>query len=474
MGRPTVFPTGTTRYEPQKCQSGYTLFTGPGKGVVLITMNGKAVRLWKDFQGFPAKMIRGGHLFGHLANRDPKAAYQDQADLTEVDWNGTVEWTFNHNQQVNDDESGITWAARCHHDYQIEGNPVGYPAPGQESANNFNKVLLLTHDNVRKPKISPQLLLDDRLIEIDRDGTLQWEWSTLDHFNDFGFTEAQKNTIYRNPNIQPSGTEGEGDLFHDNCASYLGSNHWYDEGDRRFAPDNIIMDSRETNVLWIIDHKTGDIVWKIGPDYTQTQALRILGALIGPHHTHMIPQGLPGAGNILVYDNGGWAGYGQPSQVSKLGLKAQRRDGSRVVEFNPITLEVVWECSNTVLMPDFPFSAHYFYSPLTSNAQRLPNGNTLICEGTTGRLIEVTPEKELVWEYLYPYLGSTLLYRAYRIPYDWIPQLDAPVEVAIPKRDNAQFLLPGAQPIGFNEAEVSVEGAKGFGSEMAFCVENIE
>lgn len=474
MGRPTVFPTGTTVYDPEKCQSGYTLFTGPTKGVLLINMNGKAVRYWKDFQGFPGKMIRGGHLFGHVGNRDPKAAYQDQTDLTEVDWDGNIEWTFDHNQQVNDEDTGERWVARTHHDYQIEGNPVGYPVPGQESTNDFNKVLLLTHNNVRKPKISPQLLLDDRLIEIDRAGNIVWEWSTLDHFNDFNFTEAQKNAMYRNPNIQQSGAEGEGDLFHDNCASYLGPNHWFDEGDKRFAPDNIIIDSRETNILWIIDHETGDIVWKIGPDYTSSRELRILGAIIGPHHTHMIPQGLPGEGNVLVYDNGGWAGYGQPSQVSKAGLKTERRDGSRVVEFDPVTLKVVWECSNTVLMPDFPFSAHHFYSPLTSDAQRLPNGNTFICEGTTGRLMEVTPEKELVWEYLYPDLGPTLLYRAYRIPYEWIPQLPAPVEVAIPLRDNAQFRLPGAEATGYDEAEVTVEGTKAAGSDIAFCVDNIE
>ncbi|MBC2890206.1 aryl-sulfate sulfotransferase [Gordonibacter massiliensis (ex Traore et al. 2017)] len=473
MGRPTVFPTGTTIYDPEKCQSGYTLFTGPNKGVLLINMNGKAVRYWKDFQGFPCKMIPGGHLFGHLGERDPEAAYQDQTDLTEVDWDGNVEWTFNRNQEVDDGDGGKQWVARTHHDYQIEGNPVGYHVPGQESTDDFNKVLLLTHNDVRKPKISPQLLLDDRLIEIDREGNIQWEWSTLDHLNDFNFTEAQKNVIYRDPNTQDAGAEGEGDLFHVNCASYLGPNHWYDEGDERFNPNNIIMDSREANMLWILDHETGDIVWKIGPDYTASRELRILGAIIGPHHTHMIPRGLPGEGNILVYDNGGWAGYDQPSQVSKTGLKTQRRDGSRVIELDPVTLKVVWECRDTNETVGFPFSAHNFYSPLTSDAQRLENGNTLICEGTTGRIMEMTPEKELVWEYVYPDVGPALLYRAYRIPYEWIPQLDAPEEVAIPRCDNAQFRLPGAEATGYDEAEVSVEGTTGFHANSAHCVDKL-
>ena len=56
----------------------------------------------------------------------------------------------------------------------------------------------------------------------------------------------------------------------------------------------------------------------------------------------MIPKGLPGEGNIMVYDNGGWAGYGAPNQFSKTGLKVTRRDSSRVVEFNPTNLELVW------------------------------------------------------------------------------------------------------------------------------------
>ena len=55
-----------------------------------------------------------------------------------------------------------------------------------------------------------------------------------------------------------------------------------------------------------------------------------------------------------------------------------------------------------------------------SNAQRLPNGNTLICEGDTGRLFEVTSAGELVWEYVNPHFGGPLnaqnnrVFRAFR------------------------------------------------------------
>ena len=81
----------------------------------------------------------------------------------------------------------------------------------------------------------------------------------------------------------------------------------------------------------IIDRETGKIVWRIGPDYSKdTEVGQKLGQIIGMHNAHMIPQGLPGEGNILVFDNGGYAGYGL------LGIPARYlRFYSRVIEFNP-------------------------------------------------------------------------------------------------------------------------------------------
>ena len=53
--------------------------------------------------------------------------------------------------------------------------------------------------------------------------------------------------------------------------STLGPNKWYDQGDERFHPDNIIWDAREANIMAITDKKTGKIVWQIGPDFTATK-----------------------------------------------------------------------------------------------------------------------------------------------------------------------------------------------------------
>jgi hypothetical protein len=249
--------------------------------------------------------------------------------------------------------------------------------------------------------------------------------------------------------------------MHLNSISWIGPNKWYDQGDQRFHPDNIIIDGRETNIIAIIDKKTGKIVWQIGPDYTKTPALRKLRQIIGQHHAHIIPKGLPGAGNLLVFDNGGYAGYDAPTSQAPTGHPRERRDWSRVIELNPVTLEVVWQRGGEKLGYFFRWDKHKFFSPYISSAQRLPNGNTLVTEGSEGRLFEATPKYEIVWEYIHPYYMKpprskkktwNLVYRAYRVPYDWIPQLPKPNEKAITPPANWDFHVPGSTPVELDDA----------------------
>lgn len=158
------------------------------------------------------------------------------------------------------------------------------------------------------------------MIEVDWDGNILWKWSISEHFDELGFDEAAKNVLFRDPNLRAS-DGGVGDYLHVNCMSYLGPNKWYDQGDMRFKPDNIIFDCREANILAILDKETGKIVWRIGPDFNAAPELKKLGWIIGQHHFHMIPKGLPGEGNLMVFDNGGWGGYGTPNPSSPIGIK---------------------------------------------------------------------------------------------------------------------------------------------------------
>ena len=133
-----------------------------------------------------------------------------------------------------------------------------------------------------------------------------------------------------------------------------------------------------------------------------TSALRELGWIIGQHHAHMIPRGLPGEGNILVFDNGGWAGYGAPNPGAPTGFMNAQRDYSRVLEFDPTTLKIVWQYTPIEAGFIKPVDANRFYSPFISSAQRLPNGNTLITEGSGGRIFEVTADCEICLLYTSP------------------------------------------------------------------------
>jgi Arylsulfotransferase (ASST) len=381
-------------YDSSKTCDGYTLVCIYNQywssQVKLIDMNGNTINTW-DLIGFPAKMFPNGSIMGQ---RGTAVVDIDLPEVVQLSWTGETEWMFNAWDNLN----GVM-AARAHHDFERDGNPVGYYAPGQEPQAYGGKVLIIGRLNTLDPKISSMTLLDDVTYEVDWDtkaATLVWKPS--EHFDEFGFNDEAKQLIYNTG----------WDYLHINSVSRLGPNKWYDPvtgvGDPRFHPDNLIMDARSANIIWIVNmvqsdkYKVGQIVWKVGPDYSAgTPEGDKLGQIIGQHNAHMIPKGLPGEGNILVLDNGGIAGF--PWQF---------RLNSRILEFDPITLDPVWK-----------YESGNFFTFYSGNAQRLPNGNTLIDECATGRIFEVTPTGETVWECFDGVAGA--VYRAYRVPPEWVP-----------------------------------------------------
>lgn len=432
------FPVpGVSVYEAEKCHNGYTLLTslaahenpptsGRYHGALLIDMYGELIHEW-EIVGMPAKMLPGGHVMGYQAYRDDGTGHLECDALVVQDWWGNEVWRWD---EWDVDAHGNP-TSRGHHDFQREGNPVGYAAPGMDSLVGSGKTLLLVHQDAVRPEISPWTLEDDVILEVNYAGEVLWEWHASDHFEEFGFDAAAREAI-RSVKVAPPELLGGGadttDWLHINSISYLGPNRWWDIGDSRFHPENIIADARSANIIWIVEKATGDIVWKVGPDYSPGKPEAGLAQIIGQHHAHLIPWGLPGEGNILVFDNGGGAGFGTllgiPTYPNKYRLY------SRVIEFDPVHLEIVWEYERRTPQPG---EYYPFYSFYISGAQRLANGNTLITEGSTGRVFEVTSSGELVWEYvsLYHDLAFDTLpgllrfendiYRAYRIPHDAVP-----------------------------------------------------
>jgi len=472
MSYPTIYPTGTTIYDPDQCFNGYTVYQAMERGILVIDMNGKEVQFFNNMHGFPPKILPGGYVMGSSGERNTKFSTQDKFDLIQVDWDGNIVWKFDQYEYIEDPGEEPRWMARQHHDYQREGNPVGYYSPELTPKIDAGNTMILGHKNTKRQELGNITLLDDVIYEVNWEGDIIWEWILSEHFSELGFKEDALNILHRNPNIRPVGG-GIGDWMHTNSMSLLGPNPHYESGDERFHPENIIICGRETNITLIISKATGKIVWQIGPDYDATPELRKLGWIIGQHHSHMIPKGLPGAGNVLIFDNGGWAGYGSPNPMSPTGFRNALRDYSRVIELDPVSLNICWQFSPAEMGLVFPVDYNRFYSPFVSSAQRLPNGNTLVTEGASGKLFEISQGHDIVWEYISPYWGDILpinqVYRAYRIPYEWIPQLDKPVEKDIPKLDIREYRMKGAAQCGALR-EVNVEGVQPFYSGSGICV----
>lgn len=458
---PTVYPTGTTIFNPEKTWSGYTMVAPledareGDRGITqLIDMNGNIVKEW-ELHSYPSKILPGGYAMGgtlkegkHLWDSDPKiptALAFNGFDMVMKDWDGKTVWSFDKYEKVRDDapngkKGPEYWSARQHHDWQIEGLSTGYYTPAQKTdPMKAQKFLVLA----AKGKLG---YLNSSIYEVSRDGKILWDWAAGDHVKEMIEKVGGVEKFAVGSVSQGSGKKGkQGPTIRViNTASYLGPNKWYDKGDKRFHPENIICDNTYGDMIFIISRKTGEIVWWVGPDYENEPELAHLGFQYFQepfytggmlHNAHMIPNGLPGGGNILVFNNG--------------------KPYSTVTEFDPITKKVVWEYGANVLghAPSHSLASQVFFSCAESNAQRLPNGNTLINEADAGRVFEVTKELETVWEYVNPYYWykfrgvwsksfSKNIYRAYRIPYNWIPQLDQPEEKAVIPPANAEFKIP--------------------------------
>ncbi len=130
--------------------------------------------------------------------------------------------------------------------------------------------------------------------------------------------------------------------------------------DERFRAGNLLLCLRNASVLVVLDRDTLAPVWSWGP-----------GELDFPHAPRLLA-----SGRMLVFDNGWHRGW------------------SRLVEIDPRTGRVAWEWR-----ADPP---ERFFTKTRGAAQRLPNGNTLVCESERGRVFELAPDGDVVWEYRNP------------------------------------------------------------------------
>ncbi len=419
---------------------------------ILVDREGHVVNSW-NVGGYPAQMLPGGEVVAFREDSPLRTSQDERRTVLRVSYDGNILWQFDgegleevlcadHEQcQVQLDPD--VRSARVHHDLEQRGFGVYY-APGQSEDTPRDTILVLAHRNVFDPEISPNVPVEDDVIyeittDSDGDKRITWMWASTgpNRLDDLGFDAVAREAIAL-WDVAPTGTQPDypaDDWLHINTASYVGPNRWCrappsDCEHPEFHPDNVIFNSRQANIIGIIERATGRIVWRIGPDFGPGTSDFELGQIVGPHDGHLIPEGLPGAGNFLLFDNGFFAGYdtvlGLPVPVAEFRLY------SRVLEIDPVTKKLLWSYTQRFAIGD----RYKFLSFLTSSAQRLPNGNTFICEGLTGRVFEVNRAGVIVWEYISPFQDrffspgelpfpgvthTNFLYRARWVPKAWIP-----------------------------------------------------
>ncbi len=176
--------------------------------------------------------------------------------------------------------------------------------------------------------------------------------------------------------------------------------------------DQIALSTPHLCEVWIIDHSTtsdeaagsegglsgkgGDLLWRWGNPRNFGAGGKADQQLYYQHNARFIPEGYPGAGHLLIYNNGGGRPDGNYSAVLELELP-RGADGKLLLEplVAPQPAAPIWSYTAP--------NKGDFFSSFISGAQRLANGNTLICEGASGRVFEVLTDGTLVWEFLHPF-----------------------------------------------------------------------
>ena len=353
-----------TQHNPDKAYRGYTLFSETF-AEPNWEVGKEAVVYLIDMDGEPAHTW---HLAQHTVQSHCRLLPNGHLLVPTHDRSGVTQCNTVGIFEYAPDGS-LVWRVRCRtdHDFQVRDN---------------GNLLIHTLNETMCPPLGPELKRHPYMIEITRDKDLVWEWKGEEHLEDLEAClspEAWQHVLDR------ATGQFAFDWAHNNTLQLIPVNQtWETHRDARFKPGNIFFSYRSNDVIGVIDYDTGDIVWAWGP-----------GIIDGQHKPHMLANG-----NVLIFDNGTLRGY------------------SRVIELDPITETIAWE-----YVAD-PKDA--FFSRAISGAQRLPNGNTLICEGGRSRLFEVTPDKDIVWEFTNPYHhpnGRRAIYRCLR----YAPEYVAPV-----------------------------------------------
>lgn len=389
----------TTPPVPTDLKEGYFLYSPLyGTTSYLINETGVVNHTWSSsYQpNLDSYMLDNGTILYSIAS--------GRGGFQKIAWNGTILWEYHYTRD----------GSYASHDV--------VPLP------NGNVLMIMqeikTHAQAvaagRNPATVGDTFNPDFLIEVQKtgptSGKIVWEWHQWDHLiQDFDPTKDNYGIVSNHPELINInfGEDFVGDWIHMNSVDY---NPEYDQ---------ILLSAHNFDEVWVIDHSTttdqaaghdggmyhhgGDLLYRWGNPQAYDRGDASTKKLFFQHQCTWIKPGLPGAGNILVFANGNNHPDGSYSTVDEF-APAVNVSGEYYLPpggtYGPENYTWLYRLPNNL------------YAGIYSGAQRMLNGNTLICSGTTGTFIEVTPDHQIVWTYINPYPLGNLndVYRTQYIP----------------------------------------------------------
>ncbi len=374
--------------------NGYTLFSPiAGTTTYLIDNCGEVVHKWESDRtpGLKAYLTADGDLIRGKSVENTVFHGRSSGAMEVFNWEGERIWEYSISNNIN-----------CQH-HDIVRLPNG------------NFLLIVWDYRTREEALQmgrvyvPRDIWSEKIVEVQPDyenggGTIVWEWKTWDHLiQDVDPSLDNYGVVADNPQRIDINYLGEDpfsvDWLHFNSLDY------------NVELDQIVISVHNLHEIWIIDHSTtteeaasssggncgkgGDLLYRWGNPLAYKRGTVNDQKLFLQHDASWIPEGQMDEGMIMIFNNRTGTPYGLDYSSVDVIDPPLLDDGNYLFEnaaYAPA--EVHW-----TYVADNPTD---FYSDLISGARRLPNNNTLICEGMSGRLFEVDYDGNIVWQYVNP------------------------------------------------------------------------